>query len=287
MKGIVIIPCYNRPGFLQVCLEHIQKAKGYNNYKYYFAVDRANHQLYDVVKTAFDARQIELSIRMPHNYVGNVYNVMCAFREAHIMAEDEHIIHVIEDDVFVAPDYFHFHEKAWQELGYRAFAVSACKNQNHVDDLGVSNWRYWYADNTAEEMIYRHCSYQSIGVSFRKSSMERIVPHAKPEYWTNPVQYIKEAFPDSTLPPGQAEQAGLIHRIVRRESSYTAYPIAPRAYHAGFAGKNRKAKKAPSEYTSDEIRYMTTDEMNKQAVSHSDIVPCEMVYRKIDKIVVI
>jgi hypothetical protein len=282
MQGIVIIPCWNRPGFLHVCLEHIKNAKGFDNYEYYFCVDRGNYSLYQNVICSFSAKNSECVIRPPHNYKGNVYNFLNAFRDIQKKGKAYDIIHLIEDDVFIAPDYFDYHLKAWEAVKDEkdVFAVSACRNDNLKDAA-------FEIRMNPDSAIYLHQSYQSLGVSFTMQSINKIARHAIPAYWNFPVQYLQNTFPSSKLPKGQAEQAGLIHRIVIQDNLQCAFPVVPRAYHAGFAGKNRTAKKHESYYTAEEIRKMTQQQMNQEAVSHPDIKQCDMIYRNTDKLVLI
>jgi len=282
MKGLIIIPCHNRPGFLEVCLSHIQRARGWREYKYLFAVDRNSHKCDAVISAFAKVARVAKVKQDRHDFTGNVYNVMNAYRIAYSHATEAGLtyVHLIEDDIFVAPDYFHFHEKAWQAVP-DAFCVSACRNQNKVQYVATVT-----APN--EHCIYRHISYQSLGVSFRTENLARIVEHAKQEYWQDPIEYCKRTFPDITsIPAGNAEQAGLIHRIVKRHNLPTVYPITPRAYHAGFVGRNRAAKRKPHEYTAEEIQDMTSEQMNLEARTRADIEPCVMEFREVGKLVVI
>lgn len=304
MKGIVIIPTFRRPGFLEVCLEHIQAARGWKDYNYLFAIDRNDKTCDGVMRRFYDAgARGAYTARPIHNFKGNVFNIMSAYQVAHSLAIDAGapFIHLIEDDIFIAPDYFDFHEKAWQTVGESAFCVSACRNQNRdasgilegygpVDVIGKYPHEKAKAGNPSQKMahIYLHQSYQSLGVSFRTESVRLITEHARPEYWVNPIQYCREAFPDITaIPAGNAEQAGLIHRIIHRHNLRTAYPVVPRAYHAGFAGSNRPGRKPASEYTAQEIRKMTAEAMNGEAKGRADIQQCEMVFRDVEKTVLI
>ena len=39
MIGTVVIPCFDRPGFLKICLEYILKADNCDQFQYLFALD--------------------------------------------------------------------------------------------------------------------------------------------------------------------------------------------------------------------------------------------------------
>lgn len=290
MKGIVIIPTFRRPGFLEVCLEHIQAARGWQDYNYLFAIDRNDTTCDGVMRRFYDAgARGAYTARPVHNFKGNVYNIMSAYQVAYSLAVDAGapFIHLIEDDIFIAPDYFDFHEKAWQAAP-DTFCISACRNQNITQSVFLLRNELEEIVENKPNYIYLHQSYQSLGVSFRTESVRLITEHARPEYWANPIQYCREAFPDVTaIPAGNAEQAGLIHRIIHRHNLRTAYPVVPRAYHAGFAGSNRPGRKPANEYTAQEIRAMTAEAMNGEARGRADIQRCEMVFREVDKMILI
>lgn len=278
MKGLVMIPCCNRPGWLRVCLEHISRANGFLDYAYFFSIDRGKTVNDDVIewfRTNFPV-EVRVARRPSHQFRGNVFNFMNAFREAYDFTVDGHYIHVIEDDIFIAPDYFDFHEKAWR-VGPKAFFVSACRNQNFQNQLPAGDERH----------VYFHKSYQSLGVSFPRKSLSWIIPHCTPDYWKYPeslFEYLNAQFPGSPIPAIHAEQAGLIHRIILAHNFSGIYPIVPRAYHAGFVGSNRGGAKHPSEYSAREIREMDGDRMNREAGRRKDITPCEMVFRQVDEL---
>ena len=48
MKGIVLIPCYNRPEFLTLVLDFIKIADGSEKYIYYFLIDHGYDK--DIIK---------------------------------------------------------------------------------------------------------------------------------------------------------------------------------------------------------------------------------------------
>lgn len=285
MKHLVVIPCWNRPGFLQVCLDYIAAADGFKQHQYLFTIDRGNSHIYrNVIRPWERKHKIKAGVQLLpyHKHTGNVYNFMNAFKTAKEHKWD--LLHVIEDDVFIAKDYFQWHEQAWQHANFGTFAVSACRNQN----LAHPNQDVATFDYPIESFIYRHASYQSLGVSMCRLSVIKICEHAKPDYWTNPVAYLRTAFPGSSIPAGIAEQAGLLHRILLRDEQHSIYPLMhPRAYHGGFAGRNRPAAKPASQYSAEDIVRMTQEQMNKEAKRHKDIMQCDLKGYGCDNLIMI
>jgi hypothetical protein len=191
-----------------------------------------------------------------HQFHGNSYNVLSGLKDALKVGGD--LVHVVEDDIMVSLGYFQYHE-AMHEAVPDAFAVSACRNQNLEGD--------------APAAAYLHPSYQSLGVSMRPGTVERIVVHEKPLYYGDMVGYCRRNFPDSAIPPGHAEQDGLINRVREDLGASTVYAAKPRAFHAGFYGYNRAGTKIPSgsiEYRSARILAMNSEEMNAMAGAMKD-----------------
>ena len=79
-------------------------------------------------------------------------------------------------------------------------------------------------------------------------------------------------FPYSKLPPNNAEQDGLLDRLVEDSGAGVAYPWMPRAYHAGFIGYHRNGLRLPGSPIdqADRLLSMTTEELNSAAYSYPD-----------------
>jgi len=236
---------------LHACLTRLSKAAT-DEVRVVVSLDRKGtlecRQVAESFSTAF--ADIYLRVMHYHQFHGNSYNVLSGIRDALKLGGD--VIHVVEDDIMVSLGYFAYHEAA-HEAAPDAFAVSACKNQNLAGEPPA--------------VAYRHASYQSLGVSFRPDVAERIVQHEKPLYYGDMVNYCRRVFPGSIIPPGHAEQDGLINRIREQGVGSTVYAAQPRAFHAGFYGYNRTGTKLSGsiERRSEKILSMTTDEMNAKA----------------------
>jgi hypothetical protein len=259
---LVIVPAWQRPDFLTATLRRLDIAVDHyhGDVRYLIAVDRRADPKVGAIATRF-ARRHAGHVRVvhrSHTYRGNSYNVLTAYREA--CDHDADLVHLIEEDIFVAHDYFAYARQA-HNLCPDVFAVSACRNQNLRE--GPS------ANATA---VYRYPKYQSLAVSFRPGQLRRILKHAHPGYFQDPVRYCTETFPSSTLGRGFAEQDGLIDRIIEAEGLQVAYPAVPRAYHAGFHSYNRGGQPLPGpvEDRARTLLAMTADELNTRAVAYPD-----------------
>lgn len=272
MKGIVLIPCWQRPEWLSICLERIEAARGWQDYHYLLLPDRKACADTLAICEAWQAPSKAVRINERHSYHGNSHNLLTGYMLAleWLITNNGGLCHMIEDDIWISGGYFEFHEKAW-EIDPSAFYVTACRNQMADDQEGSA------AD------VYRFPWYQSLGVSMRMSSLAMLRPHVNHAYFRNMGSYCQKFLPTG-LGGGCSEQDGLMCRIIQRENLHGIYPCVPRAYHAGFMGYNRPAKRLDgSLQLADRItqlRAMTEDEMNQRASnpSHKDIRQCEMGY---------
>jgi hypothetical protein len=199
--------------------------------------------------------EIYLRIMNFHQFHGNSYNILSGIKDAMKLKGD--LIHVVEDDVMVSRGYFDFHEAA-HEAASDVFAVSACRNQN--------------LPGKSPGPAFHHGSYQSLGVSFRPDVAACITKHEKAAYYGDMIGYCKRNWPGSLIPPGHAEQDGLINRIRESAGLTTVYTDHPRAFHAGFYGYNRPGLKLTGtiEERSARILGMSSEEMNEYAGEMKD-----------------
>ncbi len=219
----VVIPAFNRPEFLTVCLEHIIAADQSEDKTYLFCFDHGfDRRLYDVVDS-FPYKKYVIEKKQALNKItkqsANVLNGLIA---ASMIADT---VHLIEDDVFIAKDYFRFQSFA---MGLNPFCSIASINFNKRKDFGEVD--KYYIDRGV---------YQSIGVCFKSETIKTLIqPHYNDSYLLNPKAYCKDTF-NSYLGSDMVEQDGLIHRISERENAMIVFPEYPRCFHAGLYGKNR------------------------------------------------
>ena len=107
--NIVLIPCWRRAEFLQLCIEHIYEANRAKDQFYIFLIDRDFHRDVKLVAEQF---KLDKHIRFTpfHNFRGNSYNVLngynLALNEADKYKPD--LVYLIEEDIYVGKDFFDF-----------------------------------------------------------------------------------------------------------------------------------------------------------------------------------
>jgi len=261
---IVIVPGWRRPGFLEACLRRLH-ACDQPDLLIWVGLDRGHDQAsLDVARrwaAAWPGRYEILASQ--HLYAGNSHHLLCAYERALDHRPQPELIHLVEEDVFIAAGYFAFHAQV-HALVPDVFAVSACRAQMFLQvgpDPAPHPGRVSLAPR-----------YQSLGVSFRPAMLAAIRPHLVRGYFANPVGYCRVAFPNSVLPAANAEQDGLLDRLVEATGTMVAYPWTPRAYHAGFVGYHRSGlvlAGSPQEQA-DRLLAMGEDELNAAAYSYPD-----------------
>lgn len=260
MKEIVIVPAWRRPEMLYATLHRLALADD-GAQQYRIVLDRGCSRPAVAVARDFAAGMpATVTLRPQHPYRGNSYNVLTAYAQA--LNEQPDLIYLVEEDVFVARDFFTA-SRAAHMLCPQALAVSAARNQA----LTVSE-----DPEQDPHAVWLHPSYQSLAVSWRPAQLQRLLPHAVPPYWGDPVGYCARTWPASTIPAGHAEQDGLINRVREHAGLCTAYLAMPRAYHAGFYGYNRAGRRLVGgiETVAHRLLTMTAQQLNAHARSYPD-----------------
>ncbi len=262
MKEIVIIPAWQRPEFLAATLERLRAADE-GTQEFWVSLDRRHSQAVAMVATNF-ARSIGDRAKIltrAHSYRGNSYNVLHSYSEAVKKLPD--LIHLVEEDIFISDDYFAWHRAAHQLVGNCA-AVSAARNQNFPND-----------PEPEPGAVYLHGAFQSVAVSFRPQQLKEVLKHAGQRYYRDPIGYCRKVFPNTRIPVGNAEQDGLINRVIEASGGWVVYPTEPIAYHAGFVGYHRAGESpmktgVPVQVAAKALLEMDAAEMNRRAHSYPD-----------------
>lgn len=256
---IVIVPAWKRPAFLLATLRRLFLADD-GRLEYWLALDRGcDPQVARVAQNFVHhmGHRARLT-RRAHAYKGNSYHVLQCYREA--LEHNPDLIHLVEEDVLVGVDYFDFHRSA-HKLVPDAFAVSLCRNQNFTADPAPD-----------PDAVYTVDQYQSIGVSFRSSKLALVLPHLTNAYFRDPVTYCRRRWPNTRIRPANAEQDGLLNRIVEEDKMPVVYAARPRAYHAGFVGYHRNGATLAGtiEEQAEQLLAMSTADLNAAAHSYQD-----------------
>lgn len=274
---IVIMPGFNRPEYFKVWTEIVQKADKADEMLYVFCLDYGYDSKYDglVDEFPFD----NAVIRMDKSSLGlgkqsrNVLNGMIAGAK---WAKDKGLVFYIEEDVFIAKDFFRWHHDVHKQQK-NIFCSIGTKNNNTDYKVDGMPGHYYISDRP---------DYQALGSCFKPEViLDYIAPHFNAAYLTNPTAYCLRNFPKSIIGSIWTEQDGLIRRIMEINKKYAAFPCVPRGYHAGIYGYNRQPKimGKPYEEKLQIIRDVCFDAGKmKEMLSHMgesywmDSVPCEL-----------
>jgi len=227
---IVLIPVYQRPEFLKVCLEYIQAAELSESFEYWFLCD-----------FGFDPKNIRVIDQFPykkriikrskHRYkpvTKQSFNLLEGYKEAVATGADN--VFLIEDDIFVANDFFKWHLEAQKFSG---LTIATANN----------NTKFEVTDSLDKCYIGADADYQSLGVCWDSAALSKyVLPHANELYYKDPVQYCVNNLPQDIIGKHFVEQDGLIRRCIQGKLR-AVFPHVARAFHAGFIGYNRKGKK--------------------------------------------
>lgn len=237
MRDIVLVPTYNRPEYLLLCLERILAADGGSEKEVWVQHDThqnipsADLSLTREVVCRFEGKfaYLRYGERLPHGYYGNTFSTMEMYKQA--CETDARFVYLVEDDVHVGVDFFRWHESVQGSGTYFCSVAWSCRRNPKAvlsdDPLGY---------------IETSCDYASVGVCWRRESLERVAHHACPAYYANPSEYLRKAFPDNPIPGWKwTEQDGLIMRLLLQPgaSNVVAWPSRPRCAHVGLHGYHR------------------------------------------------
>jgi len=217
-KDIVIVPTYDRPEMLWLCLEHLTASRGSGEVRVKVYVDAHEglvlpyrEEIARVVKK-FPKLRTELIYRQPHSFHGNSFNVLMAYKEAY--ESDARYVFMVEDDILVQPDFFEWH-----------------RTQHAQADLDCS---------VGVEKRPEHAHYASLGVCFRRQVIAKVLPHCRPGYFGNMTSYCRSQFKPSKW---HCEQDGVWCRVLDPNS--IAWPTTPVAHHVGWYGYHRQKSVRP------------------------------------------
>src|SRR5260370_2286021 len=119
---VVIVPTYDRPEYLWVCLEHLSRAHGSGTKEIWICEDQhadkpkdftLQMEMLATIREAerlFGQKYVKYFGTTPHNEYGNSRNLLTALERAYDARAP--YIYLVEDDVMVTEDFFRWHEQA-------------------------------------------------------------------------------------------------------------------------------------------------------------------------------
>ncbi len=235
-RDIIIVPAYFRPEFLHMCLFNLYACKESLNKDVWICHDQKFDdmkifssdfsEVEEVVtywKRGFGNR-LRCILRPEHGFYGNSYNVLASYVKAY--ETDAQYVYLVEDDVFVTPDFFRWHEAAQKAGDY--FCTIAGKCDRNPDMAGAPAGGY-----------FESSQYASLGVCWKREHLQYVTEHAQIDYYHNPTPYILNRFPHSQYGLWAMEQDGLIQRVMEASLQKAAWAAVPKAYHVGLWGYHR------------------------------------------------
>jgi hypothetical protein len=230
-RDIVLVPCWRRPEMLWHCIDNICKADGVQSMHVVFRLDSG----YDTDNLAvirehaerLPSHELQSAPRCPYRRTKLSANILLGYLQAAPLAR--RYVYLIEEDIMVGRDFFRWHA-AVQSQRANLFCSIAVRNHNrHVDTPDDPDCYYLTSGD--------YCSW---GVCFDRAVIADLVsPHVNLDYLAHPKRYLRRRFADSRVSLSYVEQASLLRRIQEVCELPIAYPATPRAFHAGFYGRNR------------------------------------------------
>ena len=279
IHDVVLIPTYLRPEFLQICLEHLAVTTNTSTPKeFWICADQRPDDCYrhklelGWQDEVLDAWRRTLPIKFfqveKHLFNGNSYNVLESYKRAY-REPGVRYVYLVEDDVLVSPDFFSWHEAAAEAEPEAACSIAYRCSRNSEARTDVTDPGAYFT--TVRD-------FASIGVRWRRDKLEKVLEHAKPEYYVDQKRYIQNKFPNNRFGKCFTEQDGLIMRLLDIQKWFTVWPYVPRCYHVGFYGYHRPNGKRPDGFLEakiDKIKGMLRDEQKLKfaAPDFGDIEP--------------
>lgn len=225
-KDLLIIPAFNRPEMLQLCLESLVQTGELGQFEIWVCVDDHRAVRYDPdVAKPLDwlLREhripVTVKLRKVSDTYGNSRNIMEAYKEAfHTSAR---FVFMAEDDILVTQDFFRWCYET--HLDHPLDCVVATRPERGIP---IEQKAGFYVDS----------DFASGAVCWKRSSLGSVVDHANPSFYNRLAEYCDEHYPESLLRGCYGEQDGLIRRICEDEQLKVAWPWYSRARHIGIYG---------------------------------------------------
>jgi hypothetical protein len=230
-RDIVLVPCWRRPEMLWHCIDNLCKADGIQSMHIVFRPDSG----YDADNLAvihehaerLPSYEIQPAPRCPYRRSKLSANILLGYMQA--AALTRRYVYLVEEDIMIGRDFFRWHAAVHSQRE-GLFCSIAVRNHNRRVDTPDDPDCYYLTSGD-------YCSW---GVCFDRNVITGLIaPHVNLDYLSRPKRYLRRHFVDSRVSLGFVEQASLVRRIQEICARPIAYPATPRAFHAGFYGRNR------------------------------------------------
>eukprot|EP01047_Picozoa_sp_COSAG01_P004278 COSAG01_NODE_140_length_24259_cov_41.225096_15_plen_506_part_00 len=208
---VMLIVGWQRAAFLMTALHRLLRADASEEHLYLFQLEYGYSD--DVLAVAcawpLPSRIVFTPAHAPGTHGPgytpghwNSFTVLEGYRQAEMIAREfcSKLVYMLEEDIFVAPDFFLFHRAAQTHVvkglqaGERArvFAVTAYNNEHehsHCDgDLGEEKLRKIHSS------VFTRQFYHSLGVSIPVAMLPVVTQHANLQFYNQPAAYNEREF---------------------------------------------------------------------------------------------
>jgi len=238
--NVCVIPAFNRPEYLFVTINLLINCKGAKDIFYVFALDVGySKKCEELIHKHMEGFEYKILYNNGYKYGASKqsFNLLESYRYACEIADK--YVFLVEDDIFCGYTFFDtlikIHEK---EPDLFCAIGSKLHNYDYISkDKKQTGNKTTY--QTSKDSVY-----QSWGVCFRKEVLQKyVLPHANPQFYSNPSKYCMLHFPNHFLKGSFTEQDGLIRRCCDTSPLRIGYPDYPRCYHAGIWSYHRIGEK--------------------------------------------
>jgi hypothetical protein len=230
MPDLVIVPTFDRPEFLWLCLENLNEIfEGTGNTPHIWVCEDVHADKPKSFTTEMEMLAVHREWQMklgykyyatkPHTTYGNSYNVLNALQTA--SGNSYRYVYLIEDDVLVTSDFF-----AWNEAVHHRFTPwASCAGRLNRSLNFEMNGRE-AIDESIKDVTACHSSvtaYNSWATCFSAAALQQI-------------SSMIGGYDDFTK---GFEQDIMIQRSIRRHKLTTIWGYTPRAFHLGWYSYHR------------------------------------------------
>jgi len=230
-SDVVVVPCFDRPEYLYVCIEMIKLSDHHDEHLFLFALDKGfDADNMHIIEQSGLRYEVVCNNGTRYRHMKQSYNVLEAYRVACELSAK--YVYLIEDDIFIAKSFFTMHRRA-QAMNPFCSIAAHLQNAKHLHTLHPST-----IGLTTESV------YQSWGVCWNKEILQKyVLPHANGRYYREGGRYLAKRFPWHFLGRSYGEQDGLIRRVHDDSGKSIAFFDYPRAFHAGIWGYHRQGER--------------------------------------------
>ncbi len=229
---VLLIPVWRRPEFLHHCLDNLAKTGDLATVHIVFKPDsgHSSETIEMIERWAPQLPSWEIASCLPSRNPTTKQSLNVLSGYLYAAKRSTGLVFMVEEDVMVGRDFFKFH-RSLHEKEPGLFCSLSTRNHNRSVAPRSESSAYYLSSG----------DFCSLGVVFRKEVLEQhVAPHANQDYFAHPKAYCQAYWPGSKVHPTHIEQDGLLRRVQEGSLLPTAYPHAPRAFHAGWYGYNRQ-----------------------------------------------